>query len=252
MAEVKFYANINLDNSSRLIDHTVGSGLGFYGSDYGVSVPIGSRQDSTWITNSTGTEATHQKQLHNTKFLTQGSTSTKGTVSANGVTRDLNDLPNYLAPLNIRFTHTESVRVQNCELKIFDRSDVAEHAVGVVTYVYEVRHPADLETSDNLDHRAGKTADGGTDDDVWVDYDATVDDAPPAMPFTDSPGISGFMSNDSDSAITNKWNAGDQPSPLTGSLHTSTQHDWYAAISAEPVTIGSKTDYGLYFTLEYL
>ena len=46
-------------------------------------------------------------------------------MSANGVERYLNELPNYLAPLNIRFTHTEAVRVQNCELKIFDRSDVA-------------------------------------------------------------------------------------------------------------------------------
>jgi hypothetical protein len=30
------------------------------------------------------------------------------------------------------------------------------------------------------------------------------------------------------------------------------RHDWYVALSAEPNTIGSKTQYGLYFTLEYL
>ena len=30
------------------------------------------------------------------------------------------------------------------------------------------------------------------------------------------------------------------------------QHDWYVALSAEPESIGSKQDYALYFTLEYL
>ena len=37
-----------------------------------------------------------------------------------------------------------------------------------------------------------------------------------------------------------------------GVEHAATQHDWYLALSAEPETIGSKTQYGLFFTLEYL
>ena len=249
MAEIKFYANINLDNSSKLIAHELGSGLGFYGSDYGVSVPIGSRQDSTWITNSTGTEATHQKKLHNTKFLTLGTTSTVGTVSANGSTYNLDDLPNYLTPLNIRFTHTEEVRVQNCKLRIFDRNDVGSHASGVITYVFESRHPADntVDSISNLDHR------GITDGDYWTEFDSADSASPADMVFTASPGISGHSSSNADAANTDKWNdLTDIPSPLEGALHSSTQHDWYTAISAEPVTIGSKTDFGLYFTLEYL
>ena len=30
------------------------------------------------------------------------------------------------------------------------------------------------------------------------------------------------------------------------------RHTWYAAISASPLSIGSKTSYGLYVSLEYL
>ncbi len=250
MAEIKFYANINVDNSNKLIAHELGSGLGFYGADYGVSVPIGSRQDSTWITNSTGTEASHQLKLHNNKFLTAGvAAGATGTVSANGSTLDLDNLPNYLAPLNIRFTHTEEVRVQNCKLRIFDRNNVSNHASGVITYVFEARHPSDTVTETNLDHR------GVTDGDYWTEFDSADSASPADMVFTDSPGISGFSSSNADSDVSDqsKWNSvSDIPSPLEGALHSSTQHDWYTAISAEPVTIGSKTDFGLYFTLEYL
>jgi len=248
MAEITFIANQNIASTHKLIAHELGSGLGFYGADYGVSVPIGDRQGSTWLTNSTGTEVTHQLKLHNTKFLTEGSTSVVGTVNADGSTLNLDDLPNYLTPLNIRFTHTEAVRVQNCKLRIFDRSDITDHADGVVTYVFEARHPADGPTTSisNLSHR------GITDGDYWTVYDATVSDDPADMTFTSSPGISGFNSTSADSSDTDKWNNPSDQTDLLGNLHTSVQHDWYTAISAEPVTIGSKTNFGLYFTLEYL
>ena len=121
MAEIKFYANSVTSTSASgeagytAINHGAGSGIGFYGSTYGISVPIGSQQDSTWVTNSNGT-ATDNYQLHNTKMATVGSASVSGTVSSNGLTAiNLANLPNYLAPLNIRFTHTEAVRAQNCK-----------------------------------------------------------------------------------------------------------------------------------------
>ena len=247
MADIKFYANINADNSNKLIDHTVGSGLGFYGADYGISVPIGKRQDTTWLTNSTGTESTHQLRLHNTKFNTKGDTGTQGKSESNGGSaKNLDTLPNYLAPLNVRFSHTEAVRVQNCKLRIFDRNSITNHASGVVTYVYEVRHPLDSETSNSLNHR------GITDGHYWTEFDSADSSSPSDMKFTDSPGISGFNSDSTDSANTaTKWNDATDAA-LLGSTHASTRHDWYIALSAEPVTIGSKTDYGLYFTCEYL
>ncbi|MBX9836729.1 MAG: hypothetical protein K2X69_00305, partial [Silvanigrellaceae bacterium] len=33
---------------------------------------------------------------------------------------------------------------------------------------------------------------------------------------------------------------------------TATTHDWYLALTATPQSIGSKTQFGLYFAVEYL
>ena len=240
MAAITFYANVNATNTGVLINHGAGSGLGFYGNGYGVSVPIGSQQDSTWLTNSNGTESTNQVQLHNTKYQTAGDASTAGTVSSNSLTAiSNNNLPNFLCPLNIRFEHTEAVRVQNCKLRIFDRSNVANHASGVVTYVYEGRHPATSQSQSNLAHR-GRTANS------WVEFDSTDSATPADMIFTNSPGISGLNTDSTDTSTDLGY------SSTQGAAHQSVQHDWYAAISAEPKIIGSKTNYGLYFTLEYL
>ena len=240
MAAITFYANVNATNSGVLINHGAGSGLGFYGNGYGVSVPIGSQQDSTWLTNSNGTESTNQVQLHNTKMATTGDASTAGTVSSNGLTAiNNNNLPNYLCPLNIRFDHSEAVRVQNCKLRIFDRANVDNHASGVVTYVYEGRHPATSQAQTNLAHR-GRTANS------WVEYDSTDSSTPADMIFTNSPGVSGLNTDSTDTNTDLGYTS------TQGAAHQSIQHDWYVAISAEPSIIGSKTDYGLYFTLEYL
>lgn len=239
MAEIKFYANINGQGSSsdgELINHSAGSGIGFYGSTFGVSVPIGTRQSSTFVTNSLGTD--QGSQLNNTTMSTSGNNSTIGTVSINGATAiNLDRLPNYLCPLNIRFTHTEPVRVQNCKLRIFDRNNIANHASGVVTYVYESRHPSSLQTLSNLSHR-GRTPNS------WYEFDSL--DAMTDMPFTPSPGTSGTNTNVQDSNPNLGWNTQD------GSLHSASRHDWYLALSSEPVTVGSKTQYGLYFSVEYL
>lgn len=239
MAEITFYANINgqgVDADGQLINHSAGSGIGFYGSNFGVSVPIGTRQSTTFVTNSLGVN--QGSQLNNTTMISSGDSVNIGTVSINGASAvNLDRLPNYLCPLNIRFTHTEPVRVQNCKLRIFDRNNIANHASGVVTYVYESRHPSSLQTISNLSHRA-RTQNS------WYEFDSL--DAMTDMPFTASPGISGLNTNSQDT------------NPLlgyasqNGSLHESTRHDWYLALSSEPVTVGSKTQYGLYFSIEYL
>lgn len=239
MAEIKFYANINGQGASadgELISHAAGSGIGFYGSNFGVSVPIGTRQSTTFVTNSLGTN--QGSQLNNTTMVTSGDVNTAGTVSLNGASAiNLDRLPNYLCPLNIRFTHTEPVRVQNCKLRIFDRNNIDNHASGVVTYVYEARHPASVQTVSNLSHR-------GRSPNSWYEFDSL--DAMTDMPFTASPGVSGTNSNvqDTNPALGFVSNS--------GSLLSASRHDWYAALSSEPVTVGSKTQYGLYFSVEYL
>lgn len=239
MAEIKFYANINGQGASadgELINHSAGSGLGFYGSNFGVSVPIGTRQSTTFVTNSLG--ANQGSQLNNTSMVSSGTTNVAGTVSINGASAiDLDKLPNYLCPLNIRFTHTEPVRVQNCKLRIFDRNNIQNHASGVVTYVYESRHPSSLQTVSNLSHR-GRSANS------WYEFDSL--DAMTDMPLTASPGVSGTNTNAQDTNPNLGWTT------QQSTLHSASRHDWYVALSSEPVTVGSKTQYGLYFSVEYL
>lgn len=240
MAEITFHANINGNTNtsdSTLIPHELGSGIGFYGTNgFGISVPVGSQQGTTWVTNGVGTEKA--AQLNNTAMADVGDENSPGTVSINGGgSVNLNNLPNYLCPLNIRFTHTEAVKVQNCKLRIFDRSDIDNHADGVTTYVYEARHPAHSQDINQLSFR-------GRPENYWevFDPDLIMTD----MPFTASPGMSGLNSNSSDTNSSLGYSTRD------GVTHTSTRHDWYVALSSEPNSVGSKTSYGLYFTVEYL
>jgi hypothetical protein len=237
MAEIKFYANIkDVTGDGELINHSAGSGIGFYGNGFGISVPIGQQQTTTFVTDALGTA--QGARLNNTAMSSIGTVNTKGTVSVNSATAiNLDALPNYLCPLNIRFNHSEPVKVQNCKLRIFDRNNIANHASGVVTYVYEARHPATTSTVLNLNHK-------GRDSTAWYEFDPT--DAMSDMTFTPSPGPSGKNTNSSDTNTALGYTT------TQGSLYQSDRHDWYAAISSEPVTIGSKTQYGLYFTVEYL
>ena len=240
MAEINFYANNVTATSSSgdagyiQINHTAGSGLGFYGGGYGISVPVSTFQDTTFTTNSDGT-ATDYIQLHNTKYDAGNS----GVLADGNSIANLNNVPNYLAPLNIRFTHSSAVKVQNCKLRIFDRNDIAKHASGVSTMVYEIRHPSALQSVTNLNFR-GRT------DNTWVEFAAEDSDNPADMTFTSSPGMSGLNTDSTDTDTAKGY------STTTGSAHTSARHDWYAALSASPHSIGSKTQYGLYFTVEYL
>lgn len=239
MAEIKFYANIQGNSQSadgELINHAAGSGIGFYGNTFGVSVPIGTRQSTTFTTNSLGTS--QGSQLNNTTMYTSGDSLTPGRVKVNGAGDiALDKLPNYLCPLNIRFTHTEPVRVQNCKLRIFDRNNIEKHASGVVTWVYEARHPATSQNYSNLSHK-------GRELNTWYEFDPL--DPMTDMNFTSSPGTSGTNTNVQDTNSLLGWLT------TNGSLHEASRHDWYVALSSEPITIGSKTQYGLYFSLEYL
>lgn len=236
MATITFHANIVGAGSSANpsgIAHAAGSGLGFYGNGYGISVPVGQYQSTTWVTNANGT-ANDSFQLNNTKYM-----SASG-ASVNGSNEIVNSgIPNYLAPLNIRFTHDSAVRTQNCRLRIFDRNNVGNQASGVTTQVYEVRHPHEVQTVTGLAHR-------GTAGHAWKDFESP--DVMSDLVFTSSPGISGLNTTAGDPLA-------NPPNTLglttAGADHSSTRHDWYCALSSSPHSVGSKL-YGLYFTLEYL
>ena len=231
MAAITFYGNEEGAGASNLIDHGAGSGIGFYGGGFGISVAVDQHQDSTYVTNSAGTSS--GIKLNNTKY-----TSASG-VSHNSATVSIDNeaMPNYYAPLNVRFTHSEAVRVQNCKMRIFDRNDIGKQASGVSTYVYEVRHPDTIPTSGSA------LTERGEPDHAWKEYDPA--DSMVDTTFTSSPGVSGTNSKSTDSTLAGVLTA-------EGITHESLSHDWYVALSASPDSIGSKTDYGLYFTCEDL
>ena len=253
MAEIKFYANVDAAETSTLINHTTGSGLGFYGSAHGISVALTNTQDTTFVTNQNGTaEGT---AVNNTKF-TGSQVATPGSVQSNlapGATYDLTDLPSYAAPLNIRFTHDTQVMTKNPKLRIFDRNNINNHASGVTTYVYDVRNrTGSFGNSNKMLHRSTVWS-----EDKWFVFEKGYAnnsenqalDVKPLEDFylTESPGVSGLNTNSNDASL-NAIAGFSQD----GSTHRSLRHDWYLAISAKPTAIGSAEDYALYFSVEYL
>ena len=248
MAEIKFYANetsIAGGADSTLIDHTSGSGMGFFGGGFGISVPVGQYQDTTFVTNSDGTSS--GIRVKNTKYVDDNTMPNSGVSSNGGSTIGTSGMPNYYAPLNIRFEHTEAVRVQNCKLRIFDRNDISKQASGVTTKVFECRHPQPNEAHNG---QSGTLAMRGISNFGWTEYDPA--EAMADLDFTASPGISGLNTSAAETLPSGLADGSINWITNEGTAHESTRHDWFVAMSASPDSIGSKTQYGLYFTLEYL
>ncbi len=260
MASITFHANTQDqagDTDPTLIEHTANSGLGFFGDGFGISVPVESYQSSTFVTNANGTAS--GIKCGNTMYVSESGLKHNGNIVAG----ETSGTPNRYAPLNIRFSHEEAVSVKNCKLRIFDRQDITKQASGVTTQVIEFRHPHYLEgnnlSSGSLLHRGVAGQPGlGANGFKWCEFD---DDnnvtAAHEVTFTPSPGISGLNTSANEGDGTHSSLDATLPGGaiqyLTkeGDTHKSKQHDWYVGLSASPILIGSKTDYGLYFTLEY-
>jgi len=194
-----------------------GSGLGFYGdAGFGASVAVGAYQGRTFITNSTGTA--QGAQGDNIKYLNAGSGIFGQTGSGIGV----DAWPFTQASLMVKFSHSSTVRVQNAEIRIYDRSNIANAASGVTTKMAEICHPWSTQTP--------VTTGSGVNDGRWY----TPAGSSATMSLSPSPGPTGLFVGDG------------------SSTYSSTVHDWFLGISASPDSIGSKTKYGLYMSLEYL
>lgn len=159
-----------------------------------------------------GAGTTQGPEVDNVQYLNSAS----GILGQSGSGIHLKCIPNYQATLNIRFTNDVACRTQNVQLRIFDRVSENNAPSGVTCAVAEIVHPDPSQTMN------------GSGSSAWV-FPAGDDII---LYLTDSPGTSGLRPN--------------------GSSTTDTQHDWYAAISASPNSIGSKTNFGLYLSLEYL
>ena len=248
MAEIKFYANetsITEPEHTTLIEHTASSGIGFFGGSFGISVPVGQYQNTTYVTNGDGTAS--GIRLKNTKYVANTTIPNSGVSSNGGSMIGLSGMPNYYAPLNIRFTHNEKVRVQNCKMGIFDRNDISKPASGVTTKIFECRHPQPNEAHNG---QSGTLAFRGIANYGWTEFDPT--EAQFDLDFTASPGMSGLNTSAAETLPSGLADGSINWLTNEGAAHESTRHDWFVAMSASPDSIGSKTQYGLYFTLEYL
>lgn len=128
-AAINFFAGENFG-----INNLAGSGLGFYGSIFGQAVQIGSYQDTTYITNSNGTN--QGPICDNVKFT---ATSSGNVNSVSGL--NLKEIPNHLSTLNIRLTNDTSISTQNGKIYIYDRINKNNPPSGVTAKIAELVHP---------------------------------------------------------------------------------------------------------------
>lgn len=131
MAAFSFLCNAP---ASFTINNLSGSGIGFYSSTFGGSVAVSAYNDTTYVTNSTGT--VQSVQTNNVKYLNTAS----GILNSASSGVHLLAIPNYLTTLNIHFNHTSAVKTQNTKLYIYDRSSINNPPSGVICKVAEVIH----------------------------------------------------------------------------------------------------------------
>jgi hypothetical protein len=263
MATITFHCNAATNVSeaqkgvpSSLIHNDKGSGLGFFGAGFGLSVPVGQYQEQTYVTNANGTSSGIQST--NTRFSTTEADSAgiphSGMFFSNDSVHIGNSgLPNHMAPLNVRFEHNtdaKGVKVQNCKMRIFDRTNINKHASGVTTKAYEVRRPYPVKNYWGANAGALKLR-GDVGDHKWNTWDHEADSSVIDMNFTASPGPSGLNTSSDDPLLATDGSHRNWISK-SGESCRAKRHDWYVAISASPNEIGSKTDFGMYFTVEYL
>lgn len=210
MAQITF-----LSGPSNSIPIGGGSGLGFYGANFGASVNVGSYQGTTFITNPGGTA--QGPSAGNVKFLNAQS----GIVGAASSGINLLAMTNIESTLAIEFFHDTQVKTQNVKAYIYDRLDTARPASGVTTKVAEIIH---------LNPAQGP---GGSGDNLWHTFSGSIVDASHYIDLCPAPGSGGRSANGA------------------GTSADFVHHN-YLAISSSPDSIGSKTYYGIFVSLEYL
>lgn len=195
------------------INALAGSGLGFFGSDgFGSSVGVGEHPSRTFITNGAGT--TQGPEVDNVKWLNAMS----GILGQAGSGIALTVIPNYQSTLAIDFINDTAVQTQNAKFYVYDRVNKNNDPSGVTAKVAEIIHPGETQ------------ANNGSGDTVWT----TAYGSGSILNLCPSPGVSGlYAGNGNDGG----W--------------SDTHHRWHTAISLSPDSIGSKTQVGGYFSVEY-
>lgn len=184
--------------------------LGFFGEEgFGNPLSLEEFNGRTFITSADG--GTEGAECDNNKRISTSGVLVGQTGSGIALTR----LPNYLATMNVRFTHTELVIVQNAQMIAYDGSNIANAPNGLTVYGAEVIH-TDREQTDV-----------GLGDSVWT----LLEGSGTPLFLVESPATSGL-------------------SPA-GPASLDTRHDWYVAMSVAPTTPGNKT-FMFRFDLEFV
>lgn len=203
-------AEVNMYIAETDVSVDTGEALGFFGSDgFGDPLSLNEFNGRTFVTNTSGSvgfEECDNCRRNSSSTVIIGQTGT-------GIS--LINLPNYLATVNLRFTHPQSVLVQNAKLIAFDGSDVTNAPTGLDVYGAEIIHTSRLQTA------------SGTGDTTWTQMQGSGQQ----LNLVNSPGTSGL-------------------SPL-GPATTSVRHDWYVALSVAPTTPSDK-QFNLRIDLEYI
>lgn len=213
-AQVKFYGG---DWGVYDVD-SGGSGIGFFGASFGDSVAVGAYNDSTYITNGNG--SVQGANIHNWKWTHANSGAFES------VSYPLSGIPNSYATLKIRFSNDDPVKCQNVKFRVYDRANVNRAQSGVVCQLAEL-----CRTNSIFGDSFGPTGPWGSGSTTWT----TANPAGSSTIYTfinQSPGISGIYGRNT--------------------AATGTIHEWFLLMSASPTSIGSKTQFGGYFSLEYL
>ncbi len=320
MAEIIFQLLHNADGTAA-VNNLSGSGLAFYGSSAASSVQIGEYQDKTFIANADG--SVYKDETNNIKYVANTYPSGRTTIGGqfggpNNI--GLSGIKTFQGTLGIQFGHTTPVKVQNAQLRVYDRSNVNYPASGVNTKVAEIINhdgatyatqgtlgntsnvvgsgdslwwgepwPAELVTKNYFTNSNGVVFYNGLDSASNTNGDSrlsaaavvgsydTVGGTGIIVPLADSPGSGQKQLQRSEVAgasgpIWPKWtqyiktseqtntfgagnNFGDGTANLDktyGGTGVDTHHTWSLALSASPLSIGSKDDYGLYVSVEYL
>jgi hypothetical protein len=322
MAELIFQLLHNADGTAA-VDNLGGSGLAFYGSSAASSVQIGEYQSSTYIASADG--SIFKDETNNIKYV--ASTYPSGQTNIGGqfgtaTNIGLSGIKSFQGTLGVEFGHTTAVKIQNAQLRVYDRSNVNSPASGVNTKVAEIINhdgsayntqgtlgntsnavgsgdslwwgepwPAELVTKNYFTNSNGVVFLNGLDSAVNTNGDSrlsaaaivgsfdTVGGTGIIVPLADSPG-SGQKHLDKTEVtgatgpIWPKWtqyvksteqtntfgagnnfgdgSAGAHIGKTYGGTGIATHHTWSIALSASPLSIGAKNEYGLYVSVEYL
>ena len=156
MASIRFQILGNSDGTPATnLDDLSGSGLAFFGSTAGSSVQIGNYQDTTYVSNGDGsayTDASSNIKFQKTSQYPSGRCTLEA-VPGSPYETGLTGVRTMYGSLGIEFGHTSAVNVQNCQLRVYDRTNVNYPASGVNTKVAEI-----------VNHNGGTYATQGSDD----------------------------------------------------------------------------------------